>query len=46
MDLPAELIGRGKKEVTKYLGGEYLVPYEARECFSYIFQCKGIGSLE
>jgi hypothetical protein len=38
MDLPAELIGRGEEEVNKYLSGKYLVPYEARECFSYMFQ--------
>jgi hypothetical protein len=38
MDLPGELIGRGEEEVNKYLSGKYLVPYEARECFSYMFQ--------
>ena len=38
MDLPAELIGRGKKEVTKYLKGSYKIPYETRECFTYMFQ--------
>ena len=36
MDLPDELIGRGKKEVDNYLNGG-LVPYEAIECFQYIF---------
>lgn len=37
IDLPGELIGQGKKEVNKYLSGNYLVPYAARECFSYMF---------
>jgi hypothetical protein len=30
-------IDEGKEEVNKYLSGKYLVPYEARECFSYMF---------
>lgn len=37
MDLPAELIGRGQSEVAQYLEGDYKVPYEARECLSYMF---------
>lgn len=37
IDLPGELIGRGEKEVQKYLNGKYLISYEARECFTYMF---------
>ena len=37
IDLPGELIGRGQSEVKKYLAGKYLVSYEPRECFTYMF---------
>jgi hypothetical protein len=35
--LPGELTARGEEEVNRYLDGA-LVPFEAREAFSYIFQ--------
>jgi len=36
MDLPAHLIGLGRKAVTDYLNGG-LVKHEVSECLSYIF---------
>jgi hypothetical protein len=37
LDLPAHLIGNGKKAVTDYLAGG-LVDEDAKECLSYMFQ--------